>query len=275
LLLAGCTSVKQQLDSAKPSDPALAELQKKVRELEAGVETARLKLVAAQARVAEIKGRQQTGGELASLKEQLREIAINRNVTATLIDGLSNQANMFKRIPEDRKTRSDELQYIEILSALAGAEKKHALLHQSHEALATIIRERETRPTGPCLVVTAMPASPAVQWVVSEYGPKGELIGSLTTEHETMLVRLLARTAKDSAAPKELRIVVWDGATAYGPFGAVNAAKEGGYKSVKFSGTIPSKGGVRAGAKDLPRHHLEDFETEKLFNRLLSAIMGC
>ena len=90
-----------------------------------------------------------------------------------------------------------------------------------------------------------------------------------------MLTLFLARSAKDPSAPKELRVVVRDGASLNAAFVAVSAAKDSGFKKVKFTGTIPPKGNVRAGAKDLPRHHLEDFETEKLYQVLLTNMLKC
>ena len=86
------------------------------------------------------------------------------------------------------------------------------------------------------------------------------------------MVRLfVTRTAK-TAPPTEVRIVVRDGASAFTAYTAVEAAQAAGFKKLKYTGTIPAKATHPA---DLPRHHLQDFETKSLFDNLLGAIMGC
>lgn len=269
----GYAAVKQQLEGAKPGEAKHAELSKNVDLLVGAFDAARQKVYQARLRLADAKGKQVPGGELASLKDQLKEAeAAHRKaqLRATLAE---RKASAIKDLVE--KGAADRQSYTDALKLVYETEVEFAAAKMSSEALAAVVRERESMPNGPCLIVTAVPLAPAGEWVVSEYGPGGKLIGSMTVEHETMLTRYLARTAKDTTAPKELRIVVRDGASLMAAFTAVSAAMEAGFKKVKFTGIVPTKGNIPAGSKDLPRRHLDDADTEKLYKELLGNLMKC
>jgi hypothetical protein len=144
------------------------------------------------------------------------------------------------------------------------------------EVLANFLREHETRPTGPLFIVTALPkdlaAAAAVR--ITEYGEGGKVVGSLTAD-ERMATLFLARSRTDNAAPKEVRVVVADGSTLGAAFSAVAAVNYAGFTKVKFTGTIPTKFNVPAGRKDLPRQHLQEHETDKLYKTLRAYMMTC
>jgi RNA polymerase sigma factor (sigma-70 family) len=173
------------------------------------------------------------------------------------------------KVAEDRAA-APESNAAESRAALerARAELRAANYHRD-DALQRVV-ELEHRPTASALVITAL-ADPSGQWRVTEYGPDGRMIGSLTADIGEALTLSVTRAAK-AAPPAEVRVYVRDDAGPYGAYVAVGAAKAAGFAKIKFSGAVPAKATHPA---DLPRHHLEEFETEKLHKQLTGAMMGC
>ncbi len=89
------------------------------------------------------------------------------------------------------------------------------------------------------------------------------------------LGRYLTRSWSDAESPRQVRLVVRDGATLEDVTAAVTACREAGVPRVRYSGCIPPGCGIPAGKAGQVRYDDADLEVKNLIRILEENFIKC
>lgn len=158
------------------------------------------------------------------------------NCETELKDTRAAQAELAKAQSGERiVSKSDEVIAQALAEHVIGLEAKRGKLIGEVRLAEKRLADHKP-PTTACLVVEFGPEGSAYPFKLAEYGEKGRWVGGAEFTTTAALERTLARAAKDSAAPKELRVAV----SAETPFDRVKealaACKSAGFDRITFTG---------------------------------------
>jgi len=116
----------------------------------------------------------------------------------------------------------------------------------------------------------------AIPFELEEFAAPGKSLGAIRSDDDKGVTLFLTHTAKDPAAPKELRLNVSNGSTLETVWSAVKAIRTSGFAQLKYYGCIPPGCGVPAGAMpDHKRHDGTVIKLEELDKTLSENSMKC
>lgn len=113
-------------------------------------------------------------------------------------------------------------------------------------------------------------------FTVEEFAAAGKSAGAVRSDDERGLALFLARTVKDAAAPKQVRLLVADSNTLERVWSAVRVSRAAGIANVFYYGCVPPGCGVLTGATaDQKRHDGTPYTTEWLEKTLETHSTFC
>ena len=170
--------------------------------------------------------------ELSALKDRLAALTKRRDDAANGVKLSEERYELMKEAAVKGVVSRAEL--LQELASLTRFREDIAQLEPQIADVVVQIRELDAKPAAASLSVILLDKAGGVQYRVKEYGAGGKLVGSMTVEDKAMLGIVLARTAKDPTAPKELRIVAEAESSAPSVTAVIDLAKTAGFGKVDF-----------------------------------------